>query len=388
MNPSLAQLDDWLRGDFVNINTLLEEAYFVERIDVISGRADLDVLKSKLVRDGGALIKGVAGEPLPADAHAQYAVLGMVGHYLAACRRHEAPLLEFESGRQSAWDLSTQIGLTLGVAPRLVFAHQSLFNAAISGRFHTFTSLPDEELFIRLNALAVLAYRRAANALRGIADTGVSNPIASYLFDDAAAALGDVLRFNQELGRQLNVDRFFFNIRPYFKSYNVNDREHRGANAGDFAAINEIDVILGLCRMDDGFYRSVVDEKQQHVPPDDQPLLRALASRRSLLQLFIGELDAVGASPAWKANAARFLAVCTAHAAAYAFHHQRLVKGFLEAPARHQPVAHAAGLTSSGPPLDQVIEMLHRLLDLRSARNRPGLATAAPSIERIQKALR
>lgn len=387
MNSPIERLDLWLRGEFVRINTQLEEAYFAEQVDVISTRPDLDALKSQLVRQGGALMDLLGTMRLPADHRAQYRILGMVGHYLAACQRHEAGLSEIVGGRQSAWDISTRIGTALGVAPRFVFAHQSLFNEAIGGRFHTFTSLPDEEIFIRFNALAVLGYRRAANALRDVADMGVSNPVASYLFDDANLALGDVLRFNQALSKQLNVDRFFFNIRPYFKTYQVNGQEHRGANAGDFAAINEIDVILGLGRMDDEFYRSVVREKERHAPPDDQPFLQALRSRRSLLDLFVSELDSIGITPGWKANAARYLDVCKAHASAYAIHHQRLVKAFLEKPAKDLPSAHAAGVTSSGPPLDQVIGMLQRLLDLRTARSRPGVESAAPSMARLQSAL-
>jgi hypothetical protein len=386
MHDPITRLDQWLRGGFVQINTQLEEAYFAERVDVITRRTDLDALKAQLLRQGGALMESVAAASLPADAAGKYAVLGMIGHYLAACQRHEAGLSSLDGGRQSAWDVSTRIGTALGVTPRFVFAHQSLFNEAVGGRFHTFTSLPDEEIFIRFNALAVLGYRRAANSLRDIAGMGVSNPVAAYLFDDAVAALGDVLRFNQELAKQLSVDRFFFNIRPYFKTYQVNEREYRGANAGDFAAINEIDVILGLVRMDDEFYRAIVREKSGHVPPDDRPWLEALPGRRSLLELLLNELDAIGATPAWKANARRFLDVCKAHAAAYAIHHQRLVKTFLEKPAKDSQTAHAAGVTSSGPPLDHVIDMLQRLLDLRTARQRPGLDTAANALARVQAA--
>ena len=158
--------------------------------------------------------------------------------------------------------------------PRFVFAHQSLFNDAIAGRYRTFTSLPDEDIFIRFNALGVLAYYRAAEALRGIANIGVSSVVAAYLFDEAEAALADVLRFNQDLAKQLNIERFFFNIRPYFKTYRVGDADYRGANAGDFSAINEIDVTLGLCTMDDPFYRAIVREKARYVPPDDQRILR------------------------------------------------------------------------------------------------------------------
>ena len=378
------QLDGWLRGDFVRINTALEEVYFAGRIDVICGRPDVDELKKQLLRQGGPLMERLADmADLPADPHASYRLLGLVGHYLAACQRHEAfasaPAYggtnpDREGGRQAAWAVSTRIGNALGVVPRLVFAHQSLFNDAIAGRYRTFTSLPDEDIFIRFNALGVLAYYRAAEALRGIANIGVSSVVAAYLFDETEAALADVLRFNQDLAKQLNIERFFFNIRPYFKTYRVGDADYRGANAGDFSAINEIDVTLGLCRMDDPFYRAIVREKARYVPPDDQRILESLDRRPSLLRAFCDELDSHGTTPEWKANAARFLAVCKAHAAAYAFHHQRLVKAYVEAPSKTAPSAHTAGVTSSGPPLDEVMGMLQRLLDLRIARDQQDMA--------------
>ena len=372
---AIDQLDAWLRGDFVRINTALEEAYFAGRIDVICGRPDVDELKTQLLRLGGPLMERLAEMPgIPADPHASYRLLGLVGHYLAACQRHEAALTDEVGGRQAAWAVSTRIGDALGVVPRFVFAHQSLFNEAIAGRYRTFTSLPDEDIFIRFNALGVLAYYRAAEALRGIANIGVSSVVAAYLFDEADAALADVLRFNQDLAKQLNVERFFFNIRPYFKTYRVGDVDYRGANAGDFSAINEIDVTLGLCSMDDPFYRAIVREKARHVPPDDQRILESLERRPSLLAAFSGELDSHGATPEWQANAARFLSVCKAHGAAYAFHHQRLVKAYVEAPSKTAHSAHTAGVTSSGPPLDEVMGMLQRLLDLRIARDHRDMA--------------
>jgi hypothetical protein len=363
------QLDHWLRGEFVRINTALEEAYFAERIDVISGRPGIDALRRQLLQQGGPLMEKLADMPaLPEHPHASYRLLGLIGHYLAACQRHEAPLSDQEGARQAAWTVSKRIGDALGVVPRFVFAHQSLFNEAIAGRFRTFTSLPDEELFIRLNALGVFAYYRAAEALRGVANIGVTSAVATYLFEQAETALADVLRFTQDLAKQLDVDRFFFNIRPYFKSYPVNGVDYRGANAGDFSAINEIDVTLGLCRMSDPFYAAIVREKSGHVPPDDQQVLRSLDRRRSLARMFEDDRDAHGATPEWKANAARFLAVCKMHGAAYAFHHQRLVKAYVEAPSKTASSAHTAGVTSSGPPLNDVMAMLQRLVDLRTAR--------------------
>src|SRR5688500_3242829 len=162
MDP-IDRLDQWLRCDFVRINTALEEAYFAERVDVICGRPDLDELKQQLLRQGGPLMVRLADMPaLPGHPHASYRLLGLVGHYLAACERHEVfasaqgyggTSAVDEGGRQAAWAVSTRIGDALGVVPRFVFAHQSLFNEAIAGRYRTFTSLPDEEIFIRFNAL-------------------------------------------------------------------------------------------------------------------------------------------------------------------------------------------------------------------------------------------
>jgi hypothetical protein len=373
-DPSEA-LDRWLRSDFVRINTALEEAYFAERIDVICGRPDLDELKQQLLQQGGPLMEQLADFPLPADPHASYRLLGLVGHYLAACQRHEAfasaqgsgatGSMDRTGGRDAAWRISTRIGEALDVVPRFVFAHQSLFNEAIGGRFRTFTSLPEEEIFIRYNALGVFAYYRAAEALRGIANVGVSSAVAAYLFDEAESALAAVLRFNQELARQLNVERFFFNIRPYFKTYRVGNTDYRGANAGDFSAINEIDVTLGVCSINDPFYRAVVREKSRHVPPGDQHVLRTLDTRQSLAQLFRSDFATHGATPELTANANRFRAVCKAHGAAAAFHHQRLVKAYVEAPSKTAESAHSAGVTSSGPPLDEVMAMLGRLMKLR-----------------------
>jgi hypothetical protein len=381
-------LDGWLRDEFVRINTELEEAYFAAGVDLIRGRADLDALKLDLLRQGGTLLERLAGMAvLPEDARARYRLLGMVGYYLAACQRHEAGLSDAAGGRQAAWCVAMRLAGSLGVVPRFVFAHQGLCNDAVGGRCRGFTSLPDDELFVRFNALGVLAYRRAAEALRGIAELGVSNPAAAYLLETAEAALDDVLRFNQELGRELDVNRFYFNVRPYFKSHPVGGVDYRGANAGDFAAINEVDVILGLCRTDDPFYQAILHEKSRHVPPEDQHALRALDRRTSLLESFCRELDARGDTAAWRANATLFLAVCRAHGAAYAYHHQRLVKPFLEEPAKRAGTAHPSGLTSSGPPLPEVIATLQRLLDLRTARDRTGIASAAPSIARLRRHL-
>jgi hypothetical protein len=353
------RFERWLRTTFMELNTELEEAYFAERAELLS-RPDLDVRKRAIAADGCRLVRDI---PILAGELERYQLLGAVGFLLAACRRHEVDLPE----PGPVWALATALGTGLGVAPRYVFAHQVLYG------YRTFTALPDERVFVTCNGLGVLAYERAAHALRRIPAIGVTSPLTAALLDQAAAALGDVLHANRALAESLDVDRFFLNIRPYFKPHLVGGVEFRGANAGDFAAINEIDLLLGLCSPLDPFYQRVLAEKQPYLPPEDQARLRDATPRRSLLDLFLAEAGSVPA-----AHVERFLAVCRAHAAAYSFHHHRLVKPFLEQPAARDTV------TASGPPLEAVLSGLQRLLDLRAARERPGLETARARLDRLR----
>lgn len=340
---AVTDLARWLDTDFTEINTELEEAYFAERAGIGYDVTDLDQRKRAL-RDDGAILVARIGTT------GSYELLGAVGLYLAACRRHEIDVPE------PAQAVAGRLGLALGVAPRFVFAHLSTHNPA----GHTFTRLPDEHTFTTYNALAVLAYQRAAHALRRAG--GTTGRLSAYLLDDAHAALDEVLAANRALAAELDRDRFFHTIRPYFTPHPVNGVEYRGANAGDFAAVNDIDLALGLCDLDDPFYQRILAEKHLYVPPEDQPRLQ-----RPPVNL-LARLEPGGA------DVERFLAVCRAHGAAYAFHHHRLVTPFLAEPAANVPPDRLATLTASGPPLDVVLAGLARLVDLRAGRDRPGTA--------------
>ncbi|GIG67927.1 monodechloroaminopyrrolnitrin synthase PrnB family protein [Phytomonospora endophytica] len=369
----LAAYDAWLRSRFTDLNTGLEEAYFAARDDQIAGH---DAAKDAILREGAALIARIGD--IPHDDGDRYKLLGAVGFHLAACARHgvgDATLLA------PAWALARLLGSALDVAPRFVFSHQSLYNPAVGDRFHMFTTLPDEALFITRNGEAVLAYRRAAHALSAVAAMGVSNPMAAYLFEDAAAALGDVLRFSQSLARELDPERFYLNIRPYFTPHVVGRTEFRGVNAGDFAAINVVDLLLGLCSPSDPFYQEVLAEKRPYLPPGDGAEIQAVLTVPSLLDRFAAEA-AVEVTPGLRRNAELFLAVCRAHGAAYAFHHHRLVADFIEKPAADRPTPVGS---SSGPPMEVVLGILGRLADLRAARDRPG--TARGRLEGLRAAL-
>lgn len=387
VTPAVDQLDQWIRHEFVELNTRLETAYFAARREILTGHPDLETVKQAVVLDGAKLVGQVAEDGrLPADPQARYELLGLVGFYLAACRRHGVDRPESPNYRALpvAWSLASRLGSSLGVVPRFVFAHQTLHNRAVGGAYRAFTTLEDERVFVTHNGLSALAYQRAANALRPIPALGVSNPMAAYLLEDARAALDEVLRFNRRLGETLDVDRFFLNVRPYYKPYRVGAVEYRGANAGDFAAINEIDLLLGLCSAHDPFYRHLLEEKHAYVPPEDQPRLKSAAGGESLLELFLREAAAGPVTPQLRRNAERFLAVCRAHGAAYAYHHHQLVRHFLQEPAKNAPADRLGDLTASGPPLDEVVRMLGRLCDLRAARDRPGLPTARASLDRLR----
>lgn len=379
MTTAVDAFESWLRRDFVELNTELEEAYFAAGSENLV-RPDLSEAKRELVRAGGELIARVVADYTP-DAM-RYQLLGAVGFYLAACRRHGLEPL------RPAWALAQLLGSSLGVAPRYVFAHQSTHNPAVRGGYRLFTSLADEQVFVTHNGLAVLAYQRVAEALRRIPPMGVSHPMATYLFEQAGAALGDVLRFNRALAATLDADRFFRNIRPYFKPYRVGGVVHRGVNAGDFSAVNEIDLLLGLASAKDPFYQSVLADKYAFVPPEDQPLLRQAVGERSLLARFLSEAEDGPVSPRLRENGELFLTVCRAHGAAYAFHHHRLVKPFLEAPAATAPPDQVEDLTASGPPLAVVLAGLDRLKHLRTARPHPDAPSVRPDLIRLRELLR
>ncbi|WP_405617829.1 monodechloroaminopyrrolnitrin synthase PrnB family protein [Streptomyces sp. NBC_01508] len=408
MNSAAEDFDRWIRNDFVALNTRLEEAYFAAGTQILHGRPELETVKRRIGREGAELVlraaeggstpsprptpsvRPILSTPLlpsmPTGDDERYELLGLVGFYLAACRRHE-----IDGPQSAAWPLAQLLASSLGVAPRFVFAHQALYNRAVGDTFRTFTSLADERAFILYNGLSVLAYQRTATALRRIAALGVSSPLTAYLLREARSGLDDVLDLGRTLGKTLDVDRFFLNIRPYFKPHRVGGTQYRGVNAGDFAAINSIDVLLGLCSPYDPFYQALLTEKYPYTPPEDQALLRATATAEPLLDAFLRETAAGPLTPQLRDNTELFLTVCRLHGAASAFHHHRLVVPFLQEPAARVPQdqePEAADLTTSGPPLHVVMGTLARLVDLRTARRRPGADSGArTALDQLRHAL-
>ena len=176
-------------------------------------------------------------------------------------------------------------------------------------------------------------------------------------------------------------------MRPYYKPYRVGLHEYRGANAGDFAGINEIDLLLGLCQADDPSYSQLLVDKILYMMPEDQARLRDCMRQQSLLDSLLGQMDASGSSLWFRKNAGVFLRVCDAHGAAAGQHHDKLVKKFIDQPAEHLPEQNKKGLTASGPPLPILLKTLEKLRDLRLAADRDDIPNRYKDLKKLRAAV-
>ncbi|MHA6720063.1 PrnB family protein [Sphingomonas sp. RS6] len=385
--PATHEFDRWIRTSFVEMNTALENAYF-EQPDRLHVQGIGDPIKRALRDEGEALIEPLLAEGKTGDGFDNgFALLGNVGMFLGAMRRHELtnPDGEERSPFPRVSALALHIGAAIGMAPRFATAHLATHNLAVAGVRKSFTSLPDEFLFIDENARAILCFQRAADALVRISALGVSSPVADILFADAADALRAVIAINDRLFERLDVDRFFCSVRPYYKPYRVGRTVWRGANAGDFAGINEIDLMLGLCRANDPYYSQLLVEKLPFMMPAEQRRLRECMNRRSLLDELLALAPDHADAPWFQANASAFLLLCDLFGQTARQHHDRLVNRFIERPADSIAPAQLRGVTASGPPLEVLVRSLATLRDLRSAV--PGDGTRHSDLVRLREAL-
>ena len=389
MTRNFDAFDRWIRNGFKEMNTELEELYFDQdkRDDIASTGQEI---KHALVEEGRQHIATLLSEGNTDEGfETGFELLGNVGFYMAACRRHEItePSRETKSPLVEASALAMQLGATLGVIPRFASSHLETHNRAVNGVYKSFTSLPDELLFLDYNTRAVFAYIRAAEALRHALPLGVSHTITYDLLIAAKTALEEVVKNNAELFEKLDTDRFFYCVRPYYKPHRVGLHEYRGANAGDFAGINVIDLLLGLCRADDPYYSQLLVDKFLFMRPEDQLVLRDCMRRESLLDGFLDQLEINGDQAWFKRNASMFLEVCGAHGQTALQHHEQLVNKFVELPAVDADVADQEGLTASGPPLPVLLKALRKLCDLRTAAERDDIPSRYREIRQLRNSL-
>ena len=389
MSSKAEAFESWIRSSFVRMNTELEDLYFAQedRARVIGVG---DPIKAALRDEGHAYVVELLAEGNTGDGFdSAFGVLGNVGLYLGALRRHELtnPMREERSPFREASSLALHVGASLGMAPRFSTAHLATHNKAVAGVRKSFTSLRDEFLFIDENTRGILSLQRAADALGRVVHLGVSSPVADVMFETATHALRDVIRFNGRLMQQLDVQRFFYSVRPYYKPYRVGRQEYRGANAGDFSGINEIDLLLGLCRANDPYYAQLLVDKMLFMPPVDQARLRDCMTRTSLLDELLA-LRAEHAGADWfQRNARAYLEVCDLFGESAAQHHNGLVKRFIEGPSAELKEEHLEGITASGPPLPVLLRSLELLRDMRLAADRRDIATRHDDLALLRSAL-
>ena len=388
MNKAEA-FDHWIRTSFVQMNTALENLYFAQanRAEVIGCG---DPIKADLRDEGHAHVVALLAEGNTGDGfESAFGVLGSVGMYLGALRRHELtnPMREEKSPFPEASSLAMHVGASLGMAPRFSTGHLATYNKARAGVRKSFTTLADEFLFIDENTRGILSLQRAADALTSVVHLGVSSPVADVMFAAAKQALGDVIRCNDRLMSNLDVQRFFYSVRPYYKPYRVGRQEYRGANAGDFSGINELDLLLGLCRANDPGYAQLLVDKMLFMLPADQARLRTCMTFTSLLDEFLLLVDEYADTEWFQSNAAAYLEVCDLFGQTAAQHHNSLVKRFIEAPAANLEEPALRGITASGPPLPVLLHSLEALRDMRLAADRRDIVTRHADLNRLRRAV-
>lgn len=386
MTVNVQNFDQWIRTSFIEINTELELLY-QQQADKANVEGIGDALKQRLHDEGQSLIAKLLKEGNTDEGFdAGFDLLGNVGFFMAACRRHEItePSREQASPLLEASALALQLGASLGVTPRFATAHLTTHNRAINGVAKSFTSLNDEFIFNEYNTRAVLAYKRAADALFRVVPLGLSNPSVPDLLEAAYDALKDVVTLNDALFEKLDVDAFFYLVRPYYKPYRVGREIYRGANAGDFAGINIIDMMLGLCRADDSYYSQLLVDKMLYMMPDDQSLLMDGMRRPSMLDELIATPGSEHSRDWYQNISALFLRVCDAHGETATQHHNNLVEKFITRPAQGMDEAYADKLTASGPPLHVLLRSLAKLRDLRLAADRSDIPSRYADIQTIK----
>lgn len=390
MTIKVAAFNGWIRSSFKEMNTELEEIYFAQE-NRAAVQSVGDSIKKQLVEEGRNFIVKLLNEGNTDQGFDKgFDLLGNVGLYMGACRRHEItePSRETRSPLTDASALALQLGASLGVTPRFATSHLSTHNHALNGVYKSFTSLAAERLFLEYNTRGVFAYKRAADALVRTLPLGVSHPVTYDLLLSAKDALLDVIAFNDKLYEKLDVDRFFYCVRPYYKPHRVGLHEYRGANAGDFAGINEIDLLLGLCSADNLPYSQLLVDKFLYMMPEDQSRLRDAMRQPSLLSDFLNHLDSQAATDWFRKNARMFLEVCEVHGKTASQHHDQLVSRFIEKPAEALPDEYLKNITASGPPLSVLLSSLEKLRDLRLAAERDDIPTRYPDMQRLKARLK
>ncbi|QIZ77951.1 PrnB family protein [Ferrimonas lipolytica] len=389
MNDTVAAFDDWIRTDFIELNSELERRYRQQqdRANVVGVG---DEVKAQLEAVGCEHTKLLLAQGNTDEGFEQaFDLLGNVGLYLAACRRHglSDPDNDRTSPQAEASALAMHIAASIGVVPRFATAHLCTHNRAVNGHYKRFTNLAAEQCFIDYNSKGILAFKRAAEALLKVLSLGISHPISLNLFDAAKHALEEVYHSNDTLFTQLDPDDFFYGVRPYYKPHHVGSQVYRGANAGDFAGINVIDMLLGLCKANEPAYGRMLVEKFLYMMPQEQRILRDCMRQQSLMTEFLEVAPKQHHSRWYQQHLQAFLKLCQLHGEIANQHHQQLVQRYIVQPAAQMEQQHLQQLTASGPQLAGLLQSLTDLRDRRAGYQRDDIVTSYRELSLLRRTL-
>jgi len=386
MNTHTAIFDRWIRKGFVEINSELEKLYW-QQADKANVEGIGETLKEQLALEGNALIINLLAEGNTDEGFdSAFDLLGNVGLFMAACRRHEItePSRESASPLVEASALAMHIGASIGVTPRFATAHLTTHNKAVNGIYKRFTDLADEKLFIDYNTQGILAYKRASDALLKIVPLGISHPLCGELLKVVKHALIDVIESNNALYEQLDTERFFNCVRPYYKPYRVGKEIYRGANAGDFAGINVIDMLLGVCSANEPSYSQMLVDKFLYMMPEDQQILREAMRIQSFMDDFL-QAQHYKNTDWFKSHATLFIQVCKLHGDTAIGHHNQLVEKFIAQPSKNMQEQHMSKVTASGPPLHVLLDSLEKLRDRRACAKHADIQTRFDDLNTLKQ---
>ncbi len=302
-------------------------------------------------------------------------------------RRHELtnPMREERSPFVEASSLALHVGSSLGMAPRFATAHLATHNKAEAGLRKSFTSLPDEFLFIDENTRGILSLQRVAEALTKIVHLGVSSPVADVLFVTAKDALRDVIRFNTRLFEQLDVQRFFYSGAALLQALQGSGGR---STAAPTPATSRASMRSTCCWACAGptirTTRSCWSTRCCSCCRPTRPGWRDCMMRTSLLDELLALAPGHSTADWFQQNARAYLEVCDLFGQTAAQHHDTLVKRFIEEPARDLETSHLAGITASGPPLSVLLRALEMLRDLRTAADRHDIPTRYQDLTRLR----
>lgn len=390
MSTRAERFDQWIRSDFVELNTELEELYFSRDGRGTPGTVGAE-LRQCLHDKGHAHIVALREEGNTDEGfRLTYELLGNVGLYMGACRRHEVHMLSKAEGQtlHDASALALQMSASLGVAPRLGSSHLSTENRAINGVHKSFTLLADERLFLDFSTRGIFAYKRAADALTKTLKLGITHPVTGDLLAAVRRALEDVAASNDHLFEEVDRDRFFNCVRPYYQSYFVGQREYRGTNVSDFAGINVLDLLLGLCKAEDTDYSQLLMDKIPYLLPTDQERLRYCMRQESLMDQILACLKTGEEKGEYfEHNVQLFLHACDAMGKTAVQHYDQLLRRFIQEPTEALGQAKIDSRQVSGSPLEMPMVTLKKIRDLRMAAPRDDIDSRHKDLHTIREAL-